>query len=320
MSPSVFVDIGFFKVLDEFIDNSGDFEISKRGENRNQLIDILNESDIYADISTKDVLKLHKKGSSATYSAENWQEFVFLRALRKNRLSILKRDLSIPQRVHLLGCDAQEINEIVDQNNIFCEGIDYTYEHPISPISIASIDIDKEMNGIDKIKHRCRNVVLIEPYIFAPLGSKEKNVPKIPNFAKLLKELFLDNSSAVCHLSILYHRDSVIHSLVQGKIDEIKNEMNNVNLEVTAFGHAANLFQGNRHLITDYSIMDLQHPFDRDDSSISANFLYDRDIRESFQRVKKILDIGKGAFSSAPASFGLQQIKFGDMNENKLFQ
>ena len=320
MRPSVFVDLNFLKAHDEFVDSSGPYDVKHRVGNRNQLLEILKESDICVDMPGKDVIKLSKKGSSATFDPNSLQDVILLRALRGNRLDILPADYSIPQRVYLLDNDEDEIKQIAENHNILCEGIDYTYDNPISPRSFGSLNIDKEMKGIDKIRHRCRNVVLIDPYIFAPIGSKDKNVPKIPNLIKLLKELFLDNTNVECYLSVLYHRDSVGHSAVQGKIDEINNGLDNPNLKISAFGHGDNLFQSNRHLVTDYSIMDLQHPFDRDDSSISSNFLYDRDIKESFKRVKKLLDIGKTSFSSTRDSLGLQKVKFGNLLQNKLFK
>lgn len=321
MTPSVFLRPGFLDVLENFSGSVSRFEVDHRIENKNQLVEILSESDIITDISDKEVIKLAKK-SGASYDPTTWFEFVLLRAYKNHRLSIGQLDPTESRQIFLLDKNSTEVLSICEQNNVLCEGLDYDFLEGISPRSNASIVVDKNMNGVEIVRHRCKNVIIIDPYFFAPIGSQVHNVPRIPNVVKLLKELFFDNVNPNLHLSILYHRDSESRKdIIEGKINEISAGLGNPpNLQISAFGHEDNLFESNRHVITDYSIMDLQHPFDRDNSSFSINFLFDKDIRMSFQRVRAIIDIAKKSYNSCGPSIGVQKVKFGNMLDNKLFK
>ena len=72
--------------------------------------------------------------------------------------------------------------------------------------------------------------------------------------------------------------------------------------------------------MTDYSIIDLQHIFDRDNASVSCDFLYDYNIKDSFERINKLLENIRNNYNAVPTSIGKITNKFGDILENGLFE
>jgi hypothetical protein len=268
-------------------------------------------------LENKEVVKLHNQLGS-DFTEKNWAEMVYKRALRGAKLSILPCDFKNSHSIYLLDKSKEDVQKLIEDTNLIIEGIDYDFSKSISPTSFASCLVDKEMTGIEKIEHRCKNIVLLEPYIFTPSNSRDK-VPKIPNLVKLLKQLFIHDRSIHCNLAIVTSR-SQSEKLINDGIDDIKNQLNNPLLEVCVYKHAEGAFQDNRHIVTDYSIMDLQHMFDRDNASISINYSYDGDIKTSFTRINSLLDRIKKSYQSDPPKFGLETVKFGELLSNALFQ
>lgn len=319
MIPRLYIEKEFFELLDKFEMDNNKFSIDKRIESKNQLIEILVSSQININLLESDFKKIVKK--SSTYDSENWFEHILMKAWKNNNLIFEILNLSNAFQIFLLNKTKEEVDSIINDENLVCQGIEYDFQKPVSPRSKASILVNNEMNGIESVSHRCRNVIIIEPYIFAPKGSSNL-VPKIPNVIKFLKTLYMDNVNVSRHISIFYHRNSEPRAdVIEKKMNEIKEGLGGGDfLKISAFGHEDNLFEGNRHVITDYSIMDLQHPFDRNNSSISINFLYDKNIVQSFERVRTILEIGMKNYKELKTdSFGEQKVKFEDVLENKLF-
>jgi hypothetical protein len=178
------------------------------------------------------------------------------------------------------------------------------------------------MNGIEKISHRCRNIVMMDPHLFD--DSSKRLEPKIPNVIKFLKTLHVNNDITNCHLSIITWRDlnkGGSDALYERKITEIKDGVGNPNLIVSVFAYGKkHVFEGNRRFITDYALMDAQHIFDRNNASISVNFLFDgAGIKQNFKETNDLLKRIKDVYKNEPKMSGLITQKFGNMLDNKLF-
>jgi hypothetical protein len=284
-------------------------------ENKNQLLKILDESEIISPVNKKYFINLHKK-LSQNYSPDNWKDFSFFRAFRNGKLKINDINLESSNSIFLLDKEQENINEINDEKNVISLGKQYDFKHPVSPKSFASKVVDKEMQGIECIKHRCRNVIIIDPYIFEDQPNLQ---PKIPNLIKFLLELYLNNGSANCFLSIITnHQDN--DAKFNSKIQEISAGIKNPNLQISVYAHDKPHFRNNRHVITDYSIIDYQHLFDRDDASISMSFLYDGNVSDNFTRVQILKAKIISNFKKDPAKMGVYTRKFGDILENNLLK
>lgn len=315
MEAKVYIEEGFFNVFNNFKPTSGMGVVDITSENKNQLLKILDESEIISPVNKKYFINLHKK-LSQNYNPDNWKDFSFFRAFRNGKLKINDINLESSNSIFLLDKEQENINEINDEKNVISLGKQYDFKHPVSPKSFASKVVDKEMQGIECIKHRCRNVIIIDPYIFEDQPNLQ---PKTPNLIKFLLELYLNNGSANCFLSIITnHQDN--DAKFNSKIQEISAGIKNPNLQISVYAHDKPHFRNNRHVITDYSIIDYQHLFDRDDASISMSFLYDGNVSDNFTRVQILKAKIISNFKKDPAKMGVYTRKFGDILENNLLK
>jgi hypothetical protein len=90
-------------------------------------------------------------------------------------------------------------------------------------------------------------------------------------------------------------------------------------LSISVYAHDKPHFNNNRHVLTDYSIIDLQHLFDRD-ASISANYLYDGNVSDNFDRAKILKTKIIEKYNNDPQKIGVSTRKFGDILENNLLK
>jgi hypothetical protein len=315
MEARVYLEEEFFEALDNFKPDTGIGVIDEKSENRNQLLKIIEQSEIISPVQKKYFINLHRK-LSQNYNPDNWKDFSFFRALRNNKLKLAKIDLGVSNSIFLLNKSQIEVTTINEDNNIISIGKDYDFEYPVSPKSFASKIVNSDMTGIECIKHRCRNVVLVDPYIFE---DQPNFALKIPNLITFLKELYLDNSKTICYLSIITNNKDN-NALFNSKIKEISDGINNVKLNISVYAHDRPHFKNNRHVITDYSIIDYQHLFDRDDASVSVNYLYDGIVSDNFSRAQILKTKIINNYNKDPQKMGLLIRKFGDILENNLLK
>jgi hypothetical protein len=314
MKARVFLEDNFFNVFDNFQANGNIYESDLITENKNRLVDILINSEIHLEITTKEVIKIHKK-LNQNYSASNAKEYYLFRAVRNNKLKINTVSPQKPYSLFFLDKIDNDVTSFNQSNNLIALGVDYSFEYPIIPKSLPSIEVNKEMIGIDSINHRCRNALIIDPYLFEDQVRKE---PKIPNIIKFLKEIFFENIDCECHLSILITNPNN-NGKVESKIKAIKEGINNPNLKISVYAHREGLLENNRYIITDYSIIETQHLFDRD-ASISFLSLYDGEINKNFIRVNNLLEKIKNDYIKTPINTATIKNKFDDILDNGLFE
>lgn len=314
MEAKVYINEEFFEVFENFkaTQRIGGIDIST--ENKNQLINILNSSQINSPISKKYFINLFKK-LKQNYNPDNLKDYILYQAFRNQKLKRGEINLDSSNSVFLLNKNSADIEGLCENKNVITKGIEYDFQLPVSPRSFASKVVDKKMVGIDCVKHRTRNLIIIDPYIFEDQHNFE---PKIPNLIILLKELYLDNDNTNCFLSIITNKQDN-NAKFKSKIEQIRDGIGNVNLEISVYAHNEGLFKNNRHFITDYSIIDSQHLFDRDDASVSVNYLYEGEIQANFLRVQKINDKIIANFKNDPEKMGLFTRKFGNILKNPLF-
>ena len=314
MEARVYINEEFFNAFNNFESTQTLGSIDIKTENKNQLINILSNSEINSPISKKYFINLHKK-LSQNYKPNNLKDIILFRAFRNNKLKINDIKYESSNSVFLLEKDLEDVNSLCKEKNIISLGRDYDFQSSVTPKSFASAVIDKDMNGVECLNHRCRNVIIVEPYIFEDQHNFE---PKTPNLIRLLKELYLHNDKSNCFLSIVTNKQDN-DSKFKSKIKQIKDGVGNINLEVSIYAHKLGLFNNNRHFVTDYSIIDAQHVFDRDDASVSANFLYDGNFNSNFLRVQKLKDKIIANFNNDPEKMGVFTRKFGNILNNPLF-
>jgi hypothetical protein len=314
MRARIYLEDNFFNTFKNYEASQNIFENDTKTENKNRLVDILNNSEIHLPISDREAIKIHKK-LSQNYVPSDAREYYIFRAIRNNRLKLNPIDQNKPFSLFFLDKIDDDIINFNTCNNLISLGINYNFTNPIIPKSFASREVNKEMVGINSINHRCRNALIIDPYLFEDQSRME---PKIPNVIKLLKELYFDNTNSDCHLSLLINNPGN-NGKIESKIKAIKEGINNPKLKISVYAHKEGLLKNNRFLITDYSIIDSQHLFDRD-ASISFASLYDGEINKNFIRVNNLLEIIKEDFNTTPIHIGTIKYKFDNILDNGLFE
>jgi hypothetical protein len=315
MKANIFVEDGFFRAFENIKTQSKLGEIDNITESRNQLLNVFNYADININKDKEYFIELHEK-LKQNYRSESINEILYFKALRNNKLIPNEINFNAPNSLYFLDKSTQEIDALNNANNIISIGFEYDFQEKILPETFASASVNKEMKGlgINRIKHKCRNVILIDPYIFDDQNSK-KFVPKIPNLCLLLKLLF-QSSKLKCFLTIVT-KNNEKDNLFFRKIDEIK-QMISTDLEVSVLTHKRDEFNNNRHLITDYSLSDLQHIFDRDLAKISCQFLYSDFIENNFEEVNVLLSKICNLNNNTLECIGNTRYKFGSVSSNPL--
>ncbi|MBR9833509.1 hypothetical protein GYB57_15300 [bacterium] len=326
MVPKVYLEVNF---LDRFDlvkrDDSIIAAVDYITDNKNQLAKVLSNALIYCeDISDEEYNRLNKLGSVSKPS--NKREFYISQSLIGGKFKKGKNiNYTDAGAIYLLDKNSDECNGIEKVHNVICRGNEHDFSVNTIPKTLGTLAIDKHLNGIEAIRHRCRNIVLIDPYIFEDVD-KDGYVPKIPNVIKFLKNLYLDNSDASCYLTVITKKPKgTDESSFLNKVERIKSQVGNPNLEISVFGHKeSNYFEGNRRIITEYALMDAQHVFDRDNASLSANFLLDGDnIKTNFKNVSAILDRIKKSYLDYQSNFikrRKETYMLGSLLDNELFK
>ena len=233
MEAKVYLEEEFFESLENFSPQTGMGVVDKKSQNRNQLLEILEHSIInISPLKKKYFINLHKK-LSQNYKPETYKDFSLFRAFRNNKLKLSEINLESSNSIFLLNKSELDTRKVCEDENIIARGKDYDFKTSISPNSFASKFISSNMDGIECIKHRCRNVVLVDPYIFEDTPNL---TPKIPNLITFLKELYLDNTSSSCYLSIVTNNKDN-DALFNRKIHEIMTGLSNINLSISVYAH-----------------------------------------------------------------------------------
>lgn len=285
------------------------------------LLNLFNaNTQISVDLKEEKIKSILKMNDSS--EIKSYEEFLIKKLLKKfNNLSLNNTEFNFNESILYLS--SKDKNELVDGLNIYnCYAkskYDSFESYPL-PNSIVGLYVDDEMNGIEKIAHRCRNVLIVDPYLFRDSSNKAL---KVPNIVKFLKLLGLDNESVQCHFSaIVMYEDETIS--IKKKIEEIEGFIGNPNLKVSVYaiqdskGRKPKFMGANRYFMTDYCFGEYQHIFDRV-GSLSANFFHENSTFDYTTMDYCINEIRKKYIVDAK-KIGLIQQKFGDILENPLLK
>jgi len=316
MEAKVYIERDFFKVFDDFKANPNPFEIDIKTENKNKLLRIFNEVTLNLSGNEIEPLKIIKKLHKITSEGNKpstYEEYILLKAYRNGNIMFNGINFDSTNSLFFLDKSNEEIKTLTEEKNINCIGTEYNFEKKIIPATFAHkpCDINMKGLGLELLKHKCRNIILIEPYIF-----KDSETAKRANLCTLIKELF-QNTKEKCYLSIITKQNEGGKDKLYKKIiSEIKESLNLYDLELSVFIPEKDKFNSNRHLITDYSISDLQHLFDRDNATISCEFLYNNDILKNFEIINNLFKRIKDEIKNN----GTNAIRYGNILENPLLK
>lgn len=174
---------------------------------------------------------------------------------------------------------------------------------------------DKDLSKLDKIFHPCNSLVIIDPYLFTNF---EKKKTYLFNF---LKKIIGNTLKKPFELDIIVKNNDRYNDVIKGN-NLLLAEFNEISLHIY-FSKALNDSESDRYLITNYALISIGHPFDRE-SNISSNFFPSNQdenlvVQAYNARIKKLELINK-IIEKTPKKFLENQCIFkNDNNKHEIF-
>ncbi|WP_055445546.1 hypothetical protein [Lacinutrix himadriensis] len=327
MESNVYLSKDFFDYLfnnKSIQDNSVGIETSTEKLNYQKITQIITKSHLQLSYTIKEILDIIQEKKDPIKSA--WLNTIIKTPYNKSYDANI--DYSKPNSIFFEGdVDCMQISS---KRNVLCKGTNYNFKGEFfkSPLR-SEFDIRMNTKDVSNSFHECKNIILIDPYIFAN-EFKKKN--SLINF--LTTCFNYKNRSAEKNLTIISefptntgHPDFVKNKIVNQYLLILSESLNIPKNNITILRHVGSEFQGNRHVITDYALMDLQHVFDRDNGVVSGLYFYNNEIDKNFVKantyIKKIKDLNEKSNEKYDEAHDekLKQnnLKFGNILNNPLF-
>lgn len=160
-----------------------------------------------------------------------------------------------------------------------------------------------QIHQVDRIKHPCTSLVIIDRYLFE---DDERYEAKIPNLIHFLTHLIPDGLSQKFEIDIITGNKNANN--FQNKFNQIVEAFpKRISLHVYT---ARKLNENDRYLLTNYATVTVGHPFDRN-TNISCSFypsVTDKnEVKEAFRTWSSKLIMAKNLIKNTPETFGLVQ-------------
>lgn len=315
MYPNVFVAERF---LDEFdscykqLNSSSIYEVDSENENKKaslqRIRDLLLSSNVYSDISDKSLIKYYTK-QFGTYS--NIKDLVFGSLIKENAFKNCRKLASRKQKEDCYAnnfcyftnnefeeCETQQnsIGKIIIGKKFLNEDFYLEQTFPVEPT-------DEKISQIEKAKHPCTSLVIIDKYLFE---DAPKYQSKIPNLIHFLKQLIPTNLTVPFEIDIIIsnpENNTLVNSKYQQILDAFANK---ISLHIYAPRHIQETTD--RYLITNYGVFAIGHPFDRQ-TDISCNFYPSNNTKEAIKSSYKTwlskINLAKDLINKTPNNYGL---------------
>lgn len=313
--------------LDHVIDNGAelsvkisDLEISGNKLNYQKIRQIIAKSNLYLDFTYQQIIEIIRAN-------ENPIKTLLLKSLIKtpyNKYYDEKVDYSKPNSIFFVG--DKDCSSISTNFNVLCKGTNYNFEDSFFKSPLRSV-FDKKMNSEDIFNtfHFTKNIILIDPYIFSNNFKKKNSLVNFLNTCFNFKNNKIEKNFTIIS-EFPTTKDVVKNKILQKYLSELASELKMKNENITLFRHIGTEFGSNRHLITDYALMDLQHAFDRP-CVISGLYFYNDDIGKNFNEVNNLLNEIKSSEKKwsetnpelKDQALKFNKIKIGNILNNPLF-
>lgn len=317
MYPNIFVSEGFFENIDieskkipQLNIYSNDSEVENKFKSIQRIRDLLLVSNIYSDITDKSLVKYHAK-QFGTYN--NLKDLIFHRVIkdsnftngRKLFIRQQKSDCDKSGFCYFTNQDTSECINESQQNGKIVLGKDFLKTPFYLEHTFASESTNDKIFQIEKSKHPCTGIIIIDKYLFNDAKNHSK---KIPNLISFLNELIPKELINPFEIDIITQNDSK-NQLFNSKFNQILEAFpNKLSLHIYA---PISLNQvTDRYLITNYSILSIGHPFDRD-TNVSCNFFPSNNstdaIKSSYKLWREKVHLAFDVIKNTPESMGFIQ-------------
>jgi hypothetical protein len=300
MYPNIFIEKKFWQILDQEalkIKQSSPFEFDKENKNRKnsfeRILSLIRSSNIYTN---ENLLEIDLK--QITSKEDNAKSLIIKEIIKSDvyensrKLTLEKNITDFKKEPDFCFFCADEISSCekeANENGHIHVGRGFL-ENDFFPYNSFPVEhTQKDLSRLNKIFHPCNSLVIIDPYLFT---SFEKKKNYLFNF---LRRIIPKSLNRPFELDIVIKNQDKYHEVNIAK-NKILSEFDNLSLHIY---HTKELndSESDRYLITNYALISVGHPFDRD-SNISSNFFPSNNdenlVIQSYKtRIKKLEFIKK---------------------------
>ena len=330
MSPNIYVSEDFFENFDiewaklpqPNIYSTNEDEENKR-KSINRIKDLMIASNIYSDVTDKSVVKYHTK-QFGIYSSI--KDLVFhtkvkdasyaTRGQLKPRYT--KEDCNKSGFCYFTNNDSLQCLKETQKTGKIVLGKDFLQTPFYLEHSFASESTNENINQIEKLKHPCTGIVIMDKYLFEDTSSRSQ---KIPNLILFLKELISPNLVDTFQVDIITENKSN-NQLFDFKFNQILEAFTN-KISLHIYAPSVINQEADRYLITNYAVFAIGHPFDRS-TNVSCNFFPSNTsvdpIKKSYQLWFEKISLALKIIKKTPDKIGLvKSIWKSDNSEHSIF-
>ena len=308
MYPTVFISEAFLDHFDEtaksinnqpllLINESIERNEAKRSFER--MCILFKNATIRTDIRNNKIVKYIKSGSK-NYST--YKEWIIHLAVKDSRF-FSEQDLDKldgANSSYFTTLPSFDSEQLSCKTGILINGQPCTNRPFFLEHSFASIETAAELREIDICKHPCSSMIIIDKYLF-----DEKDNTKIKNLISLLKRFISSDLDKPFQLDIII-KSPENNSLLSNKFKQIIDEFEPNKLSLHLYA-PMKLNESDRYFITNYSVITIGHPLDRN-SNISCNFYLSHDneaqIKSGFKFWKTKIEFVQNIIKETPKKIG----------------
>ena len=308
-------------------------------KSKERILTLLLNSIVITDLNENDLIDLRiwfkKLGSKGI---NNCKEAVYFKAIKSNRLKLSQFTFFKSSReedlvnADLLMQSTLKYNAIyfLDDNQANCRkaslkyglssyGKDYDFKDFFSAASVANYGITPELEELKELHLDANSLVIIDKYIFCDSTSKS---PKIPNVINAVKAFMNESLGIKFQLDILTENNNN-NKLFSKKANELLAGLGGSDKISIHIYSPISLKENDRFLLTNYSFINLGHPFDRA-SFMSSSIYLSQENKENLISAyciwRKKLEFAKLVSISTPRKLGLINCVFKtDEETHRLF-
>lgn len=325
MRSNVYLSKSFLKHMIEnktLLNQQDNFELNQEALNYQKVKNIISKSNLSLEYEIEEIKEIIQ-------TQEMGLEAVWLKKILKSEFDKYYNknpNYNDPHTIFLendISCEETSV-----KYNVLIKGTNYNFKDSFFKSPLRTVfKRDMSSDDISYTYHLCKNIVLIDPYIFA------NDFKKSESLFNFFENCFgFNNKQVLKHITIISSFPTEGRDLIKNKkAEEFRKRIAdkfNMNIEnISVLRLLNDEFNGNRHLITDYALMDLQHILDRE-GIVTGLFLYNNEIDKNFiqaneliSKIKKLNNLYSEKYDkAADNNLKHNRFKFGDIMKNPLLQ
>ncbi len=296
--PNLYISEIFLDSLDKKLDEVRshsllDFDYSNKRKSLDRIIDLFFIGNIYSDIDEYTIDQFRNKSLNdykfkdillKKIIEEDSNKRIFEKGLKRN-------DCKLSNFCFFIDKNYEDCENLSQTEGKIVIGDDFLNSSFYLEQTFAGEDTDENIIQVDKIRHPCTSLVIIDRYLFS---DDDRRPNKIPQFISFLKNIIPSELSKPFEVDIIIENKE--KNIINKYNQILKDFSNNISLHIYAVNkkYFFNYDESDRYLITNYSTIYIGHPWDRK-TFISCNFYPSCDTKEKIKSsyatwIKKIIE------------------------------